>query len=78
MNIDRKAEVNLAFSYGAHRCIGAHVGRLQMNVALDELLRRVHDIAILEPPKYGNSSVARNMDVLQISYAKGAREGAGA
>lgn len=68
VNIDRRAEVNLAFSYGAHRCIGAHIGRLQMTVALDELLRRVHDIEVVEPPVYGNSSVARNMDVLKIRY----------
>ncbi|HVE25394.1 MAG TPA: cytochrome P450 [Sporichthya sp.] len=74
VNIDRKAEVNLAFSYGPHRCIGAHIGRLQMNVALDELLRRVHDIEIVETPVYGNSSVARNMDVLKIRYTPGKRE----
>jgi hypothetical protein len=45
-----------------------------MNVALDELLRRVHDIEIAELPKYGNSSVARNMDVLKIRYTPGKRE----
>ncbi len=77
VNIDRKAEVNLAFSYGAHRCIGAHIGRLQMTVALDEILRRVFDIGVAAPPVYGNSSVARNMDVLQITFTPGAREGAG-
>jgi cytochrome P450 len=74
VNIDRKAEVNLAFSYGAHRCIGAHVGRLQMTVALDEILRRLHDIEIAAPPVYGNSSVARNMDVLRIRFTPGSRE----
>lgn len=78
VNIDRKSEVNLAFSYGAHRCIGAHIGRLQMTVALDEILRRLHDIAVAAPPVYGNSSVARNMDVLQITFTPGAREGVGA
>jgi cytochrome P450 len=75
VNIDRKAPVNLAFSYGPHRCIGAHIGRLQMNIALDEILRRVHDIEVAEPPIYGNSSVARNMDVLKIRFTPGAREG---
>jgi cytochrome P450 len=74
VNINRKAEVNLAFSYGPHRCIGAHIGRLQMNVALDELLRRVHDIEIAAPPVFGNSSVARNMDVLHVSFTPGPRE----
>jgi cytochrome P450 len=75
VNIDRRAEVNLAFSYGPHRCIGAHVGRLQMNVALDEILRRMHDIRIVEPPVFGNSSVARNMDALKITFTPGPREG---
>lgn len=77
VNLDRPAPVNLAFSYGPHRCIGAHVGRLQVRVALDELLRRMPDFSIPDgyTPVYSNSSVARNMDELQLVFTAGPREG---
>ena len=69
VNLDRPAPVNLAFSYGPHRCIGAHVGRLQALVALEEILRRIPDFAIPDgyTPVYSNSSVARNMDELKLT-----------
>jgi cytochrome P450 len=75
VNLDRPAPQNLAFSYGPHRCIGAHVGRLQAVVALDVLLERIPDFAIPDgyQPVYSNSSVARNMDELQIVFTPGSR-----
>ncbi len=74
------APVNLAFSSGPHRYIGAHVGRLQARVALDEILRRIPDFAIPDgyTPLYGNSSVARNMDELKLVFTPGIPEGDGA
>ena len=80
VNLDRPAPVNLAFSYGPHRCIGAHVGRLQARVALDEILQRIPDFAVPDgyTPVYSNSSVARNMDELKLVFTPGNREGDGA
>src|SRR5208282_3395732 len=77
VNLDRPAPVNLAFSYGPHRCIGAHIGRLQALVALEEILRRIPDFAIPDgyTPVYSNSSVARNMDELKLAFTPGNREG---
>lgn len=77
VDLDRPTPLNLAFSYGPHRCIGAHVGRLQARVALDEILRRVPDFKVPEGyrPAYSNSSVARNMDELQLIFTPGRREG---
>jgi cytochrome P450 len=68
--IDRKLPINLAFSWGPHRCIGAHVGRLEVLVALDELLRRISNLRLADgfEPTYSNSSVARNMEDLQIVF----------
>jgi cytochrome P450 len=73
INLDRAAPQNLAFSYGPHRCIGAHVGRLQALVALDVLLERLPDVAVPAGyrPVYSNSSVARNMDELRIVFTPG-------
>jgi cytochrome P450 len=73
VNLDRPAPQNLAFSYGPHRCIGAHIGRLQATVALDVILERIPDFRIPEgyQPVYSNSSVARNMDELRIEFTPG-------
>ena len=77
VDLDRRVPVNLAFSYGPHRCIGAHVARLVMRVALDELLRRMPDLAVApgRAPVLSNSGVARNMDSLPLVFTPGAREG---
>jgi cytochrome P450 len=75
--IERKLPINLAFSWGPHRCIGAHVGRLEVLVALDEILRRLPDLRVAEGfvPTYTNSSVARNMEDLQVVFTPGTQEG---
>lgn len=76
VKLERRVPINLAFSYGPHRCIGAHVARLVMRVALDELLRRLPDLAVApgEAPTFSNSGVARNMDTLPLVFTPGARE----
>lgn len=77
VDLDRgQPPVNLAFSWGPHRCIGAHVGRLQMSVALDEVLRRMPDLKVAAggEPVFSNSSVARNMDSVRVSFTPGERE----
>jgi cytochrome P450 len=37
---------HLAFGAGSHRCLGAPVGRLEMRIMLEEILRRLPDFAI--------------------------------
>ncbi|WP_181780272.1 cytochrome P450 [Pseudonocardia pini] len=76
VELDRRVPVNLAFSYGPHRCIGAHVARLVMRTALDEVLRRMPDLKVApgEAPMFSNSGVARNMDTLPLVFTPGARE----
>jgi cytochrome P450 len=77
VDLDREPPLNLAFSYGPHRCIGSHVARLQVSIALDEILRRIPDFVLPDgyQPVYSNSSVARNMDELKLTFTPGAREG---
>lgn len=40
-DIDRKRQPHLAFAWGPHTCIGAHLARLEMKVALDVLFDRL-------------------------------------
>ncbi|WP_433503104.1 cytochrome P450 [Pseudonocardia halophobica] len=76
VDLDRRVPVNLAFSYGPHRCVGAHVARLVMRCALTEVLRRMPDLRVApgEAPTFSNSGVARNMDTLPLVFTPGERE----
>ncbi len=44
--IKRKIRRHLTFGYGAHHCIGAAIARLQVTIALEELLARCPDFMV--------------------------------
>jgi cytochrome P450 len=54
VDFDRPANRHLAFGGGVHRCLGSHLARLEMRVALEELHRRVppYRLAPGESPVY--------------------------
>jgi cytochrome P450 len=54
VDLQRDGNRHLAFGGGVHRCLGSHLARLEMRVALEELHRRIPDYAIKagETPKY--------------------------
>jgi cytochrome P450 len=48
VRIDRSPNRHIAFGYGVHRCVGAHLAKVQAVVMLQEALRRVPDFVIDE------------------------------
>jgi cytochrome P450 len=68
--VDFNREVNrhLAFGGGVHRCLGSHLARLEMQVALDELHRRIPDYAIKpgDTPRYGSG--IRTVEYLPLVF----------
>ena len=40
VRLDRSPNPHVSFGYGAHYCLGAHLARMEMQVAFDALLRR--------------------------------------
>ncbi len=48
MNFDRPRKPILTFTGGPHSCMGAHLARLEMKVAVSEFLRRIPDFRLKE------------------------------
>ena len=50
--LDRNPNRHLAFGSGPHRCLGSHLARVELKVALEELHRRLPDyeLALDDPP----------------------------
>jgi cytochrome P450 len=44
--IDRKENRHAAFGLGIHRCIGSNLARMELTVAVEELLRRVPEFSL--------------------------------
>jgi cytochrome P450 len=69
-DVHRKEVVHTAFGVGPHRCIGEHLARLEIRVAIEEFLQRIPDFD-LEPgtqPQY-ESGQLRTMKQLRLRWA---------
>jgi cytochrome P450 len=47
--IDRQVNKHAAFGLGIHRCIGSHLARMELRVALEVWLERVPEFALVDP-----------------------------
>ena len=60
---------HIVFASGLHRCLGSHLARLEMRLAVEELLARIPDYSVQPGEKlvYDNISV-RNVTYLPIAF----------
>ncbi|WAJ43342.1 cytochrome P450 [Mycobacterium sp. Aquia_216] len=58
-DIARSPNRHLSFGAGVHRCLGSHLGRIELTVALEELHRRIPDYQLVEsdPPVFHSTQV---------------------
>jgi cytochrome P450 len=57
--VSRSPNRHLSFGSGPHRCLGSHLGRLELTIALEELHRRIPDYQLVEsdPPIFHATQV---------------------
>ena len=66
--IDRTANRHMAFGAGPHRCLGSHLGRLELAVALEEWHRRIPDYR-LGPGDVGvHAGGVAGLDALPLAW----------
>jgi len=69
VNFDRGRTSHIAFASGTHRCLGSHLARMELRIALDEIFTRIPDFAVpaIEDLVYDNVSV-RTVTKLPITF----------
>jgi cytochrome P450 len=60
---------HIVFASGTHRCLGSHLARLEMRLAVEEFLKRIPDYSIQQGEDliYDNIAV-RNVTYLPIAF----------
>lgn len=67
-DIDRSAP-HVAFGIGNHFCLGANLARMELRVALEEILRRMPDMEYRdEGPEFGRSSLVRSIKHMYVRF----------
>lgn len=79
MRIDRTPNRHIAFGSGAHRCIGSHLARIELQIALGELLKRIPDYR-LDPddPPITHASQVRGVVRMPLLFTPEKRASSGA
>ena len=63
--IDRKENRHAAFGLGIHRCVGSNLARLELTVAVEELLKRIPEFSLAGEVKWSQGTVRgpRNLPI---------------
>ncbi len=66
--VDRSPNRHLGFGVGEHFCLGAHVARLELQVAFKHLLPRIEEVELAGPVERLRSSLVGGVKHLPIRY----------
>jgi cytochrome P450 len=71
---DRRRNRHLAFGAGLHICVGQHLARLELRVALTRLLEQLGDIELIGEPDYGRLVAGKLMAIRSLPAKFSPRE----
>jgi cytochrome P450 len=66
LRLDRKPNPHLAFGAGIHFCLGAPLGRIELQTSFRALLERFPDMELVEEPRFKPNYVIRGLDGLRV------------
>lgn len=73
VRFDRKANRHIAFGGGVHRCLGSHLARLELRIALREWHRRIPNYGITDGIDLDYTGGIRSIDNFPMTFAEPAR-----
>jgi cytochrome P450 len=68
IDFDRRENRHIAFGGGAHRCLGSHLARMELRVALEEWHRHVPDYRLVDGIELMYSQGLRQVDNLELAW----------
>jgi len=69
LDIAREGNRHVAFGFGIHFCFGAPLARVEGQIALGTLLRRMPDLALqTATPEWRDSSALRGLKTLPVTF----------
>jgi cytochrome P450 len=76
--IDRKPNRHTTFGPGVHRSLGSNIARVEFDVILQEVLRRIPDYVVDEAAakRYETVGVVNGWERMPFSFTPGPQEGA--
>jgi cytochrome P450 len=75
LDIRRQPNPHLAFGFGPHFCLGAHLARVQMRALLAEVLAQMGQLEHAGQPAYLRSNFQRGVKRLPVRWSRRARSG---
>jgi cytochrome P450 len=71
-DLDRRSNRHLAFGAGPHRCAGSNLARMNLRIALEELVARLHDVRLEQGAEVVFHSVLnRSPHAVPITFTPG-------
>jgi cytochrome P450 len=67
-DVTRPDNKQVAFGYGVHFCLGAHLARLELRIFFEELLARVGDLQLAGEPSRSATVFVGGLKHLPVSY----------
>jgi hypothetical protein len=68
LDITRRDNRHVAFGFGIHFCLGAPLARVEGQIALGTLLRRMPALAMAGSPEWRESSTLRGLKALPVTF----------
>jgi hypothetical protein len=68
IRFDRSPNRHLAFSAGPHRCLGAHLARLELRILLEEVLRLIPGYQVVEGGVARYAGITRGISALPVTF----------
>jgi cholest-4-en-3-one 26-monooxygenase len=75
-DVARTPNEHLAFGTGPHSCLGLNLARLEIKIIFEEILGRMHDMALAGPVRRLRSNFVNGVKSMPVTFAPGVRLGA--